>query len=67
MSNEVHRIMSFLCSMAAATSTTDRKTAKEILMSETLFCNGELREIKVKHLGVGVYKVFTVPFKHKKD
>jgi hypothetical protein len=56
---EVRRILSNLSSMPGHTTTTDRATARELVSHEFVFCGGLVRRILVKHLGVGVYKVYT--------
>lgn len=60
---EYQRILNNLSSVPEYHITTDKITAKKLLESESVFCNGDLRNIKVKHLGLGVYKVFSKPFK----
>lgn len=58
---EAHRHMHNLCSMATYSATMDKATAKQLLQVEWVFCHGEARNIKVKHLGLGVYKVYSEP------
>ena len=36
-----------------------KAVAKRLLETEFVFCNGDMRDIRVKHLGLGVYKVYT--------
>lgn len=64
--NDSHRVLSNLASMPAYNTTTDKATAKSLLESESVFCNGDLRRIRVKSLGLGVYKVWSEPFFDKK-
>ena len=40
-------------------TTTDKATAKKVLEHEWVFCNGLIRDICVKYLGLGVYKIYT--------
>ncbi len=56
---EVSRILGNLSSMPGWNTTTDKATAKKVLESEWVFCNGDMRDIRVKHLGLGVYKIFS--------
>ncbi len=58
---EVTRIFHNLCVMPSWSTTTNRATAKRVLESEWVFCNGDMRDIRVKHLGLGVYKVYSEP------
>jgi hypothetical protein len=39
--------------------TVSKAIAKRLLESEWVFCNGDMRDIRAKHLGCGVYKVYT--------
>jgi hypothetical protein len=59
--NERRRVISFLASMPAAHSTVTKEDAKEIMLDTggTLFCNGLLRNIVIKSIGAGVYKIWT--------
>lgn len=57
--SEVSRILSNLCSMRGYNATCDKKVAQELVSSSPVFCLGELREIRAKHIGVGVYRVTT--------
>ena len=56
---EVSRLLNCLSGMALFTTTTDKTTARKVLESEFVFCNGLIRNIKVKHLGVGIYKLYS--------
>lgn len=56
---EVSRHLHNFSTMPDWSFTTNRATAKKMLESEWVFCNGDMRDIKVKHLGLGVYKVYT--------
>ena len=56
---EEMRILSNLGSMPGHTTTVDRAMAKALVFHETVFCGGYLRNIRAKHLGVGVYKIYT--------
>ena len=56
---EVSRTLHNLSVYRDWNTTVDRATAKALLEYEWVFCNGYMRDIRVKHLGLGVYKVFT--------
>ena len=56
---EVSRWLHNLASFPGWSGTTDRATAKALLESEWLFCHGDMRDIRVKHMGLGVYRVWT--------
>lgn len=56
---EVSRLLNCLSGIPLFTTTTDKATARKVLESEFVFCNGLMRDIKVKHLGVGVYKLYS--------
>jgi len=56
---EEHRHLSNFSSMPEWHTTADRSMAKALVSHETVFCNGLLRYIRCKHLGAGVYKVYT--------
>jgi len=56
---EVSRFQHNLASMPGWNGTTNRAVAKALLETEWLFCRGDIRDIRVKHLGLGVYKVYT--------
>lgn len=56
---EVSRILNCLSSHAGWNTTTDKATARAVLESEWVFCNGDMRDIRVKHLGVDVCKVYS--------
>lgn len=56
---EVNRILNNLSSFALSNTTCDKATAKAVLEHEYVFCRGDMRDIRVKHLGVGVYKVYS--------
>ena len=56
---KVHDILCTMSSLPLWNTTTDKATAKAVLETEFVFCYGEIRDIRVKHLGIGVYKVFT--------
>ena len=58
--SEVRRIRCNLSSMEAYRTETDRPTAKAILMDGFVICNGYNRNVRTKHLGCGVYEVFSV-------
>lgn len=61
MDAETERVYGFLSGMAAGHSTLETKQVRALL-SHTggwLFCNGHMRDICSKHLGVGVHKVWT--------
>ena len=58
--SEYQRILSNLSSMALFNTTTDKVTARKVLESEFVICQGVIRFIQVKHLGLGVYKVYTI-------
>ena len=57
--SEHHRILSNLSSMADFNTTTDKATARKILESEFVICQGVIRFIQVERLGLGVYKIYT--------
>jgi hypothetical protein len=48
-----------LSSMPAWNTTTTKEVARKLLKSELIVCNGDIRDVKVKHLGLGVYKVYS--------
>ncbi len=52
--------MNNMASMPSWSTTTDRATAQALLKYEWIFCRSDRRDIRVKHLGLGVYKVYTV-------
>ena len=56
---EVSRHLNHASVMPGWNATMNRATAKRLLESEWVFCNGDMRDIRVKHLGLGVYKVYT--------
>jgi len=58
---EVHRILCNLSSMPGFHTTTNRATAAAVVGHETVFCNGDLRNIRLKSLGAGVYKIYSEP------
>lgn len=61
MTNEAYRITSNLCSASWYKSgPIERKLAKEILSQGWPFCNGEIRDVKAKSVGLGLYEVYTV-------
>lgn len=55
----VSQIINFLCGMPGGHTTDNLATAKAVLEHDTIFCNGLLRQIRTKHLGCGVYRIFT--------
>ena len=57
---EVSRILGNMSTCPGFTTTTDRATAKRVLESDFVFCQGELCDITVKHRGLGVYAVSAV-------
>lgn len=57
--SEVSRILSNLSSMPGHTTTGNKALAAELVGHDFLFCNGELRYIRAKHLGAGVYRIYT--------
>lgn len=59
INTEVNRWLHNLAVMPGWNGTTNKAVAKKLLESEWLFCNGSVRTIRVKPLGLGVYKVFT--------
>jgi len=59
ISSEVSRHLHNFSVNPGWTSTTSKDVAKGLLESEWVFCNGRMRDIRAKHLGLGVYKVFT--------
>ena len=58
-SQEAARILENLSSMAGFNTTTDKATARAVIEHQWIFCHGEIRDIRTKHLGVGVYKIFS--------
>lgn len=56
---EVSRILNCLSGIAAFTTTTSKAIAKRLLEFEFVFCYGDIRDIKVKALGLGVYKIYS--------
>ena len=58
---EAQRVLNFLASMHLANSTVTRAVLQEMLLSTDgqMFKNGELHDIKSKHIGAGIYKVWT--------
>lgn len=58
--SEVSRHLGNLSSIPGWNLTTDRATARAVLEHEWVFCRGDRRDIRVTHLGLGVYKVYTV-------
>jgi hypothetical protein len=40
-------------------TTVDKTMAKALLESDFVFCNGLIRYIRSKHLGCGVYRIYT--------
>lgn len=64
--NDARRILGNLASVPTYNTTTDKATAKSL--SESVFCNleGDLRRIRVKSLGLDVYKVWSEPFFDKR-
>jgi hypothetical protein len=58
---EVARHLSNLSSVPGWNLTTDKVTARALLAHEWVFCQGDMRDICVRHLGLGVYKVWTEP------
>jgi hypothetical protein len=58
---EVTRFLHNFSTCPGWNGTVDKPTAKKLLESEWVFCNGTMRDIRAKHLGLGVYKVFTEP------
>jgi hypothetical protein len=57
--SEVSRYLNNFSVIPGWNGTVDRATAKKLLMSEFVFCNGDVRGIRAKHIGCGVYKVYT--------
>lgn len=58
-SAEVTRWLNNLSVMPSWNGTTSKAVAKSLLEPEWVFCNGDIRDVRVKHLGLGVYKVWT--------
>ena len=56
---EVTRTLHNMAVMPGWNTTANRAVARRLLESEWLFCNGDIRDIRVTHLGLGVYKVYT--------
>ncbi len=56
--SEKNTILRGLCSVPNFWTTTDKKTAKEILEHGFLFCQGHMVWPKIEHLGLGVYKIW---------
>lgn len=56
---EVHRLLNVFSSFASATSTVGPDVAEALLKQEFVFCHGDIRDIRTKHLGLRVYKVYT--------
>lgn len=56
---EVSRCLHNFSVFAGWNTTTDKATAKKLLESEWVFCNGDMRDIRTKHLGLGIYRVYT--------
>ena len=58
---ETNRVWGFLGSMPAGHSTLTRKQLKSLLLKTdgSIICYGQLRDICSKHIGAGVYKVWT--------
>lgn len=42
-----------------STITRNKELVRKLLEDEYVFCNGDMRDIKVKKLGLGLYKIFT--------
>jgi hypothetical protein len=57
--DEVNRHLGNLASMKGWTITCDSKTAKKLVSHSTVFCMGELRDIRAKSMGCGIYQVRT--------
>lgn len=57
---EVSRYLNNFSVMPDWNGTVNKATAKALLYHEWVFCNGIIRDIRSKHLGCGVYKVFTI-------
>ncbi len=60
-SAEVTRHLHNLSVIPGWNTTTTKEIATELLKSEWVFCNGYMRDIVVKHLGLGVYRVSSTP------
>lgn len=58
-SAEVNHLIQFFSGFAIGTTTTTKRIAHGLLQHEFVFCRGDMRDFRVKHLGVGVYKVWT--------
>lgn len=58
---EVARYLHNFSSMPSWNGTVNQATARELLKHECVFCRGDIRDIRTKHLGLGVYKVYTEP------
>ena len=58
---ETRRVWGFLGNMPIGHSTLTRKQLKSLLLKTdgSIICNGRLRDICSKHIGAGVYKVWT--------
>jgi hypothetical protein len=54
---EFDRICHNLAVMASFNTTTTQKIAKQILLMDFYFCNGDIRIPMAKHVGLGVYKI----------
>ncbi len=58
-STEVTRWLHNLSVNPGWNGTTNKAVARALLETEWVFCNGDIRDIRVKSLGLGVYKVWT--------
>ena len=58
---EAERVANFLCSVVAANTTVTTAVLRALLLKYDgrLTCRGELREVKNKRVGPGVYRVWT--------
>lgn len=57
--SEITRHLHNFSVMPGWNSTANKEVARKLLESEWVFCNGDMRDIRVKHMGLGVYKVYT--------
>ena len=55
--DEFTRILGNLARVENYTTTTDKDTARRLIVTDNVFCNGDLRDIQVKSKGLGVYKI----------
>jgi hypothetical protein len=55
--DELIRIKHNLSSFPEFKTTTTKNVAKELLLSNPIFCRGDFRKAKAKHIGLGVYEV----------